>query len=228
MLNTKKINIYRPILASIDRKETKRYAGLRGTNEFPEKIVEEACTIVMLEKAPQTVWVTYAYDCETGAVGNAGEYIIESKILRKHLAQAEKVVFLAATVGEGVEKAGSGAFKRGEYALGLLIDAAATAAVEQAADELEKLLASEFHSQGLVLTTRFSPGYGDWDLREQDKVALLAQAGAIGITLTDSLMLEPRKSITAIIGLCREDKAPKTLKGCQNCRKLDCEMRRDR
>ena len=228
MLNTKKVNIYRPILANIDRKETKRYAGLRGSNEFPEKIVEEACTIVMLEKAPQTVWVTYAYDCETGAVGKAGEYMIESTSLRKHLAQAEQVVFMAATVGEGVEKAGSGAFKRGEYSLGLLIDAAATAAVEQAADELEKLLASEFRSQGLVLTTRFSPGYGDWDLSEQGKVALLAQAGAIGITLTDSLMLEPRKSITAIIGLCREDKAPKTLKGCQNCRKLDCEMRRDR
>ena len=222
-----KLNIYRPILTAIDRSEMKRYAGIRNGQQFPEKIIDEAASLVLTLKSPQTVWSLYPYDCEKGVVGTDDKYIIASKSLRKHLANAEQVIFLAATVGEMVEEAASTAFARGDYTLGLLIDAAATAAVEQTADALETLLAGKFQGQGLKMTFRFSPGYGDWDLREQAKVVVLANAEAIGITLTDSLMLTPRKSITAIIGLCPDYMEETSAKGCQNCEKLDCEMRRD-
>lgn len=222
-----KLNIFRPILTAIDRSEMKRYAGIKNGQQFPEKIIDEAASLVLTLKSPQTVWSLYPYDCEKGIVGADEKYIIESKSLRKHLANAEQVIFLAATVGEMVEEAASAAFARGEYALGLLIDAAATAAVEQTADALETLLVGKFQGQGLKMTFRFSPGYGDWDLREQAKVVALANAEAIGITLTDSLMLTPRKSITAIIGLCPDSNEEMPAKGCQNCAKLDCEMRKD-
>jgi len=220
-------NIYRPILNYIDREETKRYAGLRNGQEFPEKLLAEACNIVMTAKEPQTVWSVYPYDCVTGLVQAPREYIVPGKSLIKHLRNATRIIFLAVTVGEWVEDAASAAFDRGEYALGLLIDAAATAAVEQSADELEKLLKNKFAKQGLKMTFRFSPGYGDWDLEEQSTVAALAHAEAIGIKLTDSLMLMPRKSITAVIGLCPDIDEGRASKGCLDCSKVDCTMRRD-
>ena len=223
----KQNNIYRPILNYIDRQETKRYAGLRKDQDFPEKLVDEACNIVMMVKEPQTVWTVYPYDNCNACVQAQNEYFIPGNSLRKHLACATQVIFLSATVGEMVEQAASDAFARGEYALGMLIDAAATAAVEQTADELEKLLANQFAKLGFRMTFRFSPGYGDWDLSEQDKVVKLANAEAIGVTLTDSLMLMPRKSITAVIGLCPDIEEETPSKGCNRCTKLDCLMRRD-
>ena len=220
-------NIYRPILNYIDRQETKRYAGLRKGQDFPEKLVDEACNIVMMLKEPQTVWTVYPYDCCHICVKAPDAYFIPGNSLPKHLASSTQVIFLSATVGEMVEKSASAAFARGEYALGMLIDAAATAAVEQTADELEKLLANQFAKLGFKMTFRFSPGYGDWDLSEQGKVAKLANAEAIGVSLTDSLMLMPRKSITAVIGLCPDIEIETPSKGCNRCTKLDCSMRRD-
>lgn len=220
-------NIYRPILNNIDRQETKRYAGLRKGHDFPENLVDEACNTVMMLKEPQTVWTVYPYDCCNACVQAAEEYHIPGQSLRKHLSCATKVIFLSATVGEAVEQAASDAFAKGEYALGMLIDAAATTAVEQTADELEKLLINKFAKLGFKMTFRFSPGYGDWDLSEQDKVAKLANAEAIGVTLTESLMLMPRKSITAVIGLCPDIMEETPSKGCNKCSKLDCSMRRD-
>ena len=220
-------NIYRPILNYIDRQETKRYAGLRKGKDFPEKLVDEACNTVMMLKEPQTVWAVYPYDFCNACVQASEEYHIPGQSLRKHLSGATQVIFLSATVGEMVEQAATNAFARGEYALGMLIDAAATTAVEQTADELERLLANKFAKLGFKMTFRFSPGYGDWDLSEQDKVAKLANAEAIGVTLTESLMLMPRKSITAVIGLCPDIIEETPSKGCNKCTKLDCSMRRD-
>lgn len=228
-MNKPQFNIYKPAVTVIDRAETKRYAGLRQKQHFPEEIVEKACMHVLLAKQPETVWCTYPYAPDSGTVGEHGEYVITSKALCRHLQAAEQVILLAATVGEEVEVLGQQAFDRGEYALGLLIDAAATAAVEQTADELEKLLKIRFGREGFLLTSRFSPGYGDWELGEQAKVVPLTHAEAVNISLTESLMLMPRKSITAIIGLYRPTGSEKNkwAPGCAGCAKIDCEMRKD-
>ena len=218
-----KANLVNPILNNIDRTETKRYAGMRGKIHFPEGIIADACAIVMLEKHVKTVWTLYDYDCLKGCIG--GEYTIDSELLSKHLQGSKQVVLISATIGDAVEHASSKYFEQGDYALGLLIDAAATAAVEQAADALCVMLSSQFRKQGLNLTSRFSPGYGDWQLEEQDKVAKLAHLEAIGVLVTASKTLTPRKSITAIAGLRAGDKEEEKL-ACSECLQKACIMRR--
>lgn len=219
-----KVNLFNPILNNIDRSETKRYAGMRGKIHFPESIVSEACAIVMLEKHVKTAWTLYSYDCASGCIGD--EYRVNSDILYKHLQDSKQVIVLAATVGESVERASTKYFEKGEYALGLLIDAAATAAVEQAANALCTMLAEQFKQKGINLTTRFSPGYGDWSLEEQDKIATLAHIEAIGVSLTKSKMLFPRKSITAVVGMKTLGDESKGF-SCKECAKKDCVMRRN-
>lgn len=219
-------NIYRPSLRAVDVKEARRYAGLRQSQDFPNKIVQDACNIVMLEMEPRAVWVAYPYEAESGTILSEKPYVIPSNNLRRHLGKSEQVILLSATAGERVEEVATKAFADDEYALGLLIDAAATTVVEQIADELEKLILAKYQGQGFRLLTRFSPGYGDWDLKEQVAVAQLANAEAIGVTLTDSLMLMPRKSITAIIGLTTEKKPGTFVKGCQSCSMTDCTLRK--
>jgi hypothetical protein len=217
------INLFNPILNNIDRAETKRYAGMGRSIHFPEAIVSEACSIVMLEKHVKTVWTLYEYDCTSGCIN--GDYKIVSKGLLKHLSGSKQIILMSATVGEGVEAASKKYFEQGEYALGLLIDAAATAAVEQAADALCNMLSGQFENKGSTLTSRFSPGYGDWALEEQEQVAPLAHVDAIGVHLTNSKMLIPRKSITAVVGL-RTANAKDDKTGCSKCTQKDCIMRR--
>ena len=73
---------------------------------------------------------------------------------------------------------------------------------------------------------RFSPGYGDWDVHAQPDLLRLTQAETIGISLTESFMLRPRKSVTAVIGLLRgADEKKDAPKSCASCPKSDCPFR---
>ena len=79
---------------------------------------------------------------------------------------------------------------------------------------------------GLFLKPRFSPGYGDLPLSEQEKLfGLLDLSRQCGITLTESLIMRPSKSVTAFVGI--SDKPYCTVSKCSLCNKLDCEYRND-
>ena len=135
---------------------------------------------------------------------------------------------MAVTVGAAIEREVTEKFERGEYLSSILLDAAATAAVEQAADAMEKNFAATFAKDGFKLRWRFSPGYGDWALTEQEKIFTAAGAEQIGLRLTSALMLEPRKSVTAIIGLEKISASKKSSpkKSCAACDRFDCPARK--
>ena len=218
--------IYQPALPVVDAKETRRYAGLAKA-EFDEASIAAACEECALLAAPRVQWEIYDYDCKENVVRSAPAFIMEGSSIRKHLAGAERVVFLAATIGEAVEDAVTRHFDEGSYAHSVLLDAAATTAVEQTCDACESMLRPQFAKEGFTMRWRFSPGYGDWDIHAQPELLRLSHADVIGISLTESLMLRPRKSVTAVIGLVRGESGDKEPpKGCAVCPKLDCPSRK--
>ena len=92
-------------------------------------------------------------------------------------------------------------------ALAAMVDACASAAVEDVCsrlcEEIEKKVAGS-------LTRRFSPGYGDLPLTlQRDFIRLVDAPRKIGLTLTESCMLAPQKSVTAVLGVLPEgEEAP--------------------
>ena len=221
--------IYNAALTAIDRPETRRYAGLREAKNFDEQKIAAACEEALLLVEPRGIWQEYDYDPCTQTILAEENIKIGGKSIGRHLAACEKVILLAATVGETIENEVTDKFARDEYAAAVLLDAAATAAVEQTADETEKAIRRHSEPQGFAMAQRFSPGYGDWPLTEQENMVRLCRAGEIGISLSSSLMLMPRKSITAIIGLYRKTSATQaapTKHDCTNCQKSDCPARR--
>ncbi len=78
---------------------------------------------------------------------------------------------LGVTVGEDVERRSEQLFKQGNYTVGLLLDAAATTAVEQVADQVNEVINNIAKKQGYAPTWRFSPGYGNWPLEIQPQLA---------------------------------------------------------
>ena len=110
----------------------------------------------------------------------------------------------------------------------MIFDAVCDTYIEEFSDVCCKKLKEEMRKSGLYINTRFSPGYGDLSIEKQtDIISVLNCTKLIGLTVTDSFILLPRKSITALIGVFKNP--PKgTARGCESCNMKDkCKMRGD-
>ncbi|MGN1166185.1 MAG: Vitamin B12 dependent methionine synthase activation subunit [Lachnospiraceae bacterium] len=150
---------------------------------------------------------------------------IHSKNLSKNLKGCEQVILLGATLGIKVDLL----MKRYSYtdmARVVVLQACAAAMLEEYLDERQMKLSKEMEKEGFYLRPRFSPGYGDFSiLHQKDILSMTDAAKKIGLTMTDSSMLTPVKSVTALIGLSRK-KENCHIKGCEACEKRDCKYRR--
>jgi len=217
--------IFNPVIFSVDAAETRRYAGLRKAVDFAEENILDACREALLLIDVRGAWQIYDYANQI--VASDPPMKIAGNSIVKHLSGCEKVICMAVTVGAEIEREINKKFSRGEYLASVLLDAAATAAVEQAADLMEKNFAATFAKDAFRLRWRFSPGYGDWDLSQQEFLFKVSGAEQIGLRLTSAMMLEPRKSVTAIIGLnsIRNEELGMRNEACASCNRNDCPMR---
>ena len=105
----------------------------------------------------------------------------------------------------------------GDVAAGAASDALASVLAEQAADAAEARLRALAAAEGMYLTGRYSPGYGDWPIGVQPRIAaLLDTPRRIGLCVTGTCLMLPRKSITAALGLSRTPVTGRRA-GCAHC-----------
>ncbi len=106
----------------------------------------------------------------------------------------------------------------------VLLDALGSAYVEAGCDAAENAIRARF--PGKFLTDRFSPGYGDLPLDVQPRLIRLAGANRIGVTLTDSMLMNPQKSVTAVVGIANQPQRAR-IRGCDFCAmKATCTLRK--
>lgn len=221
--------MYNAPILKIDIAETRRYAGMRNTADFDDEMLESFCEDARLLLDVKGIWKIYDYDCEKNLVMSEPTFEVKGESIIKHLQGCEKVICMAVTVGEKIEQEVTKEFKNGGYVCSMIMDAAATAAVEQAANEMEKVIAQEIAKDGYKKIWRYSPGYGDWSLNEQKDFFKISDAKEIGMRLSPMLMLMPRKSITAIIGLKKvtgDENISDKKNSCEDCDKTDCQARK--
>ena len=148
--------------------------------------------------------------------GQIQGFPLEGKDMRELLADCQQAVLMAVTLGPQVEQL----LMRREVtnmADAVIMDACASTAVENVSDHFEFDLRKQLEQEGKYLTDRFSPGYGDFPLAVQPVLLEVLDAPKrIGLCATDSCLLTPAKSVTALIGLS-ETEPPKRLRGCATC-----------
>ena len=99
--------------------------------------------------------------------------------------------------------------------------------IESLCDCLQQQLSAHFASEGLFLQRRFSPGYGDLPLAMQREIfQVLDCSRQLGLSLNDSLLMSPSKSVTALAGL-KHGACPVGQEKCRECSKKDCNYRKD-
>ncbi len=202
----------------VNRKEVERYLGYRGLTTIDEKMqsVIEDCIREMEEAmTPRCIYKTFPIEWDGESCEFAG-IRVEPGNLTRNLKGCKEIVMLAVTIGPGADRL----VKRSEIRDMLkayTYQAVGAAAVEAWCDEVNERIKQEAADKGLYARPRFSPGYGDFPLEVQkDFERILEMPKSIGVSLSESLLMTPTKSITAVIGL--SDKATDCHRaGCEEC-----------
>ena len=143
------------------------------------------------------------------------------------LTGCEAAILLGVTLGAEADRMLTMA-QATDMAYAAVLDACLSAAVEGAADDFCAQLAQKYAEDGLFLTDRFSPGYGDFPLAQQGElIAALDAQRRMGLTVSPFGLLAPMKSITAVIGVSKEEK-PRRARGCAHCNRFEnCPYRKE-
>ena len=114
-----------------------------------------------------------------------------------------------------------------DIALAAAADALASVLLEQVCDELENEIRAQIEAQGVFMTGRYAPGYGDCPLELNDALCLAADTvRGCGLAVTPQHLLTPRKSTTAILGIA-DHPVTGTRAGCATCHlKETCSFRK--
>ncbi len=151
----------------------------------------------------------------------AGRELPRSKTF-EHL---ERMAFCVCTIGPALEGEVTRLTTSDELLRGVVLDAIGSVAAEAVAEYIDKKIAAEAAREGLKTSCRASPGYGDWDVREQGSIFELLPAERIGVRLSPSFMMIPRKSISFAIHVAKEPEMLRSENSCENCSKRDCQFR---
>ncbi len=140
---------------------------------------------------------------------------------------ASYLVFGVATIGSSLENKVFELFSQGEYPRAVTLDAVGTAAVESLSRDIRNLVCQEANEQYLKTTRYFSPGYGDWDISQQKNIFQIIPADKIGVRLTESYMMVPKKSLSWATGAGENIITPsKKDDSCQICQAINCQYRK--
>ena len=187
-----------------DEKEILRYAMMPSTATAPEELPLGECLAAARGAARcRAVWQRYPLGWQEKEL-DLGFAKTASQNLRKHLEGCTEIVLFACTAGGEMDRR-INREKVISPVRGLLMSAIGSQQVEGACDRLCEMLAKEYPDRQLV--SRYSPGYGDLPLELQREIIRALDCGrTIGVTLTESLLMQPSKSVTAVIGMKEREK----------------------
>jgi len=146
------------------------------------------------------------------------------KIISAQIRHAATAAFFICTIGDGMEKWVQDLMRNGDYIKAYIVDMIASETVDVAMDRIQDWLGQQQKQNGKHITNRYSPGYCGWHLSEQQKLFSLFPPSFCGITLTESSLMVPIKSISGIIGIGL--KVKKVDYVCRFCDMKDCIYRR--
>lgn len=211
----------------VNEKEIWRYSGYMGLTEAIDeelrKLLMRLCEEVQSELQFKVCYRRMELKWKDGMP--MLPFVCHSKNLAQCLSGCDEVVFFAATIGLGIDRKIT-RYEKVSPVKALLLHAYGAERIESLCDGFCRELELEAAKQNRYCSNRFSPGYGDLPLETQvDFFKLMDCNRKIGISLNDSLLMTPSKSVTAIFGLGNCEPV-RLNNSCRNCLKSNCEYRK--
>lgn len=223
----------------VDYDEVLRYLEYNGQDieDNLKDIIYECINLTKSKVNPRSILRVYPIEkrIELESIGNkkylvelkGTNLIIDSKDIYYLLQGCSECIVIAATLGLNIERY----IKKYSYTdltKGIIIDSCATTAIEGFCDFIENTYRKYLTEDGKYLTSRYSPGYGDLSIEvNRQLINILGAQNKIGLTITESNIMIPRKSVVAIIGISGEDKL-NNKKSCLRCNNYNlCKYRKE-
>jgi hypothetical protein len=145
------------------------------------------------------------------------------KIVTAQLKKSDEVAIFLCTIGPAMEEWTKKLNFEGDFTKAYIVDTVASVTVECAVDLLHDHIENQMIMRGLKITNRYSPGYCNWDVAEQHILFSFLPKNFCEISLTDSALMLPVKSVSGIIGIGKNVKYSKY--SCDTCGVKDCTYR---
>ena len=209
-------------MTEIPMREVLHFLGWRAAPLEPELLeqIKQMTAFVQSKIAPRVIIRRFPIDQDHRLAQTV--FTPKGDDVMRLLDHCDEAVLMAATLGAESERM----LLRTQAVSSvdaLLMDAVLSATIEAVCDEQEEKLRRELLPLGLYLTDRFSPGYGDMPLEQTKEIcAVLQTQKSIGLSVSHSGLMIPRKSVTAIMGVSKREpqRRPRGCVGCamrENC-----------
>lgn len=217
-----------PLLADLDLNRLKVYAemGYRRRSQVDEQVVE--LTEAMLQEVSRFTAPAWVFGVYPGAVDGRFVWLDDGTVLQVGgvlaplLVGVSQFAVYAATAGAAFQQYQDELKEKGDVLTDFVASVIGSCIAEATGKHMKKVLEGEF--RGMSYTNRFSPGYCDWGLTEQRALFGLLGGAPCGISLSESCLMNPIKSITGVIGIGAE--LTEQIYGCQLCTLETCYKRR--
>ena len=202
----------------VDSEEIFRYMGCREADEKTLSLVND-CLSEALPKLVYKVCYRQFSIHATHCKVDLSFMLSDSEALKKNLKGCDRIIVFAATVGIELDRL-IAKYGKLSPSKALCFQAIGAERIESLCNTFNEDIKKRFDSENLFSKPRFSPGYGDLPLETQkDFFGVLDCYRKIGLSLNDSLLMSPSKSVTALIGFgpkdCLEDSVTVNQFGCE-------------
>lgn len=209
----------------IDVNEALRYLGASGADDELRVRMEAVAKEAEERFRPRYVYRVSSVEHREGGVWLSDmQLLLSGSSARKMLAECHRAAILVCTLGLQFEQQ-MRTLQARDMAQAVLLDACGSALVEMGCDGAEKEITRRF--PGMYLTDRFSPGYGDLPLDLQPAICRLTDSQRrLGVHVAASFLMNPQKSVTAVIGIAEKPQRAR-IRGCAYCAMKDtCLLRK--
>ena len=143
--------------------------------------------------------------------------VLHGSILPSVFLEAEEMAVVVCTIGPRLVDQVTDYFSSDEPLRGLLLDDIGSAAVGSLVAEACRLISHEASRRGLQASSSLSPGGVRFPILEQWRLFELVPAGEIGVKLTSSGLMTPRKSNSMVMGIGQQMKTWTKAEACARC-----------
>ena len=187
----------------IDKNEILRYCKSEADSATLSLI--DSCIGEAEDKLSYGVCYAFSQIKVEGDVVDLGFCSVSSHSLARCLEGCSEIILFAATVGTGIDRL-IHRYSSTSPSRAVIFQALGSERVEALCDAFCDEMKTAFAEEGSSLRPRFSPGYGDLSIEVQrDIFAFLNPTARLGITLNENCFMLPQKSVTAIIGVKKNE-----------------------
>ncbi|WP_304341067.1 vitamin B12 dependent-methionine synthase activation domain-containing protein [Metaclostridioides mangenotii] len=217
----------------IDKNEVLRYLQYKGQNieDDLKNTIDECVELTLSTINPRFIYSSCILDSgEEGTIKLKNTNLIySSQDIYKLLKDCDRVFVMASTLGVEIERL-TRKYSYSDLTKSIIIDSCATTAIEEICNRVQESVNNGLKKEQKTTTMRYSPGYGDLGIENNKGILdVLSAQRNIGVTINDSGIMIPRKSVVAIMGVSELKYNNKEVKkSCSNCQNRDtCVYKRE-